>query len=97
MVQREINRLAGLCAIIPEGRILPSLLDPSAEKRLVQLDADKEKFFDHMAETQKSKQGELRAWDRLDRESSICALKSELAEGHLQRMADESIGRGTLF
>jgi hypothetical protein len=46
---------------------------------------------------QRSKRAELRDWDRLDRESSICALKSELAEGNLQRMADESIGGGILF
>ncbi|KXG52626.1 uncharacterized protein PGRI_078820 [Penicillium griseofulvum] len=95
--QRGINHLAGLCTIIPEGRSLPSLLDPAVEKRLAQLDVDKEKLLEQIAETQRSKRAELRDWDRLDRESSICALKSELAEGHLQRMADESIGGGNLF
>ncbi|KAJ5189788.1 hypothetical protein N7472_008802 [Penicillium cf. griseofulvum] len=95
--QRGINHLAGLCTIIPEGRSLPSLLDPAMEKRLAQLDVDKEKLLEQIAETQRSKRAELRDWDRLDRESSICALKSELAEGHLQRMADESIGGGNLF
>ncbi|KGO60410.1 hypothetical protein PEX2_033990 [Penicillium expansum] len=78
-------------------RSLPSLLDPAVEKRLAQLDVDKEKLLEQIAETQRSKRAELRDWDRLDRESSICALKSELAEGHLQRMADESIGGGNLF
>lgn len=82
---------------MPEGRSLPSLLDPAVEKRLAQLDVDKEKLLEQIAETQRSKRAELRDWDRLDRESSICALKSELAEGHLQRMADESIGGGNLF
>ncbi|CRL27939.1 unnamed protein product [Penicillium camemberti] len=97
LAQRGVNHLAGLCTIIPEGRSLPSLLDPAVEKRLAQLDVDKEKLLEQIAETQRSKRAELRDWDRLDRESSICALKSELAEGHLQRMADESIGGGNLF
>lgn len=75
----------------------PSVLDTATEKRLTQLEADRERLLDQMAETQRSKRAGLRDWDRLDRESSICALKSELAEGHLQRMADESIGGGVLF
>jgi hypothetical protein len=87
----------GLSTLIPEGKVLPSLLDPVVEKRLFQLDADKEKLLEQIAETQRSKRVELRDWDRLDRESAVCALKSELAEGHLQRMADESIGGGILF
>ncbi|KAJ5794440.1 hypothetical protein N7457_001039 [Penicillium paradoxum] len=97
LAQKGTNHLAGLCTVILEGRSLPSLLDPAAEKRLIQLDVDKEKLLEQMAETQRSKRAGLRDWDKLDRESSICALKSELAEGHLQRMADESIGSATLF
>lgn len=83
--------------MIPGGRALPSPLDAATEKRLSQLEVDREKLLEQMAETQRSKRAGLRDWDRLDRESSICALKSELAEGHLQRMADESIGGGVLF
>lgn len=94
---RGPNHLAGLGAVIPGGRILPSILDAAIEKRLTQLDTDREKLLDQVAETQRSKRAGLRDWDRLDRESSICALKSELAEGHLQRMADESMGGGVLF
>lgn len=94
---RPINHLAGLSPIIPGGRVLPSTLDLVTEKRLAQLDVDREKLLEQIAETQKSKRAELREWDKLDRESSISALKSELAEGHLQRMAEESIGGGILF
>jgi hypothetical protein len=72
-------------------------LDAATEKRISQLEVDKEKLLEQMAEKQRLKRAGLREWDRLDRESSICALKSELAEGHLQRMADESIGGGVLF
>lgn len=94
---RGPNHLAGLGSVVPGGRALPSPLDAATEKRLSQLEVDREKLLEQMAETQRSKRAGLRNWDRLDRESSICALKSELAEGHLQRMADESIGGGVLF
>lgn len=96
-VPKGPNHLAGLNVIIPGGKLLPSSVDPATEKRLSQLEVDREKLLEHVAETQKSKRAGLRDWDRLDREISICALKSELAEGHLQRMADESIGGGIPF
>ncbi|KAJ5100178.1 hypothetical protein N7456_006230 [Penicillium angulare] len=91
------NHLAGLCTVIPGGKLLPPVLDGVSEKRLSQLEADQEKLVEQMAEVQRSKRAVLRDWDRLDHESSICALKSELAEGHLQRMADETIGGGIPF
>ncbi|KAJ5095174.1 hypothetical protein N7532_007465 [Penicillium argentinense] len=94
---RNPNFLAGLGSIIPGGRALPSTLDVGTEKRLAQLESDKEKLLDQMRETQRPRRSGLRDWDRLDRESSICALKSELAEGHLQRMADESTGGGIMY
>ncbi|KAJ5461061.1 uncharacterized protein N7458_002613 [Penicillium daleae] len=92
------SHLAGLSSITPGGRAFPSTLDPVTEKRLLQLESDREKLLEQVMETQRTKRAGLRDWDRLDRESSICALKSELAEGHLQRMAEESsIGGGVLF
>ncbi|KAJ5345536.1 hypothetical protein N7452_003540 [Penicillium brevicompactum] len=94
---RGPNYLAGVSALIPEGKSFSNFLDPAVEKRLCQLETDREKLLEQIAETQRTKRVELRDWDRLDRESAICALKSELAEGHLQRMADESIGGGILF
>lgn len=94
---RGPNYLAGVSALIPEGKSFSNFLDPAVEKRLGQLETDREKLLEQIAETQRTKRVELRDWDRLDRESAICALKSELAEGHLQRMADESIGGGILF
>ncbi|KAJ5833163.1 hypothetical protein N7474_001474 [Penicillium riverlandense] len=94
---RFTNHLAGLCSVTPGGRTLPSLLDPVTEKRLSQLEADQVKLLEQIAETQRAKRTGLRDWDKLDRESSISALRSELAEGHLQRMADESIGGSILF
>ncbi|KAJ5698253.1 hypothetical protein N7462_000258 [Penicillium macrosclerotiorum] len=91
------THMTGLGSIIPGGRTLPSMLDAATERRLAQLEVDRERLLDQVLETQRSKRAGLRDWDRLDRESSICALKSELAEGHLQRMADESIRGGVLF
>lgn len=91
------NHLAGLNTVLPGGRILPSALDAATEKRFSQLEADQEKLLEQLAEAQRSKRAGLRDWDRLDRETSICALKSELAEGHLQRMADESLAGGIPF
>ncbi|KAJ5722114.1 hypothetical protein N7488_000149 [Penicillium malachiteum] len=96
-VPKPPGHLAGLATVIPAGRVLPSGLDPVAEKRLAQLEADHERLLQQMAETQRQKRAGLRDWDRLDHESSICALKSELADGHLQRMADEAIGGGVPF
>ncbi|KAF7621795.1 hypothetical protein AFLA_012084 [Aspergillus flavus NRRL3357] len=85
---RYMNHLTGLSSIISGGRCLPSDLDALTEKRLSQLDADRDRLMEQIADTQRSKRVGIRDWDRLDRDSSICALKSELAEGHLQRIAD---------
>ncbi|KAB8214186.1 hypothetical protein BDV33DRAFT_183163 [Aspergillus novoparasiticus] len=85
---RYMNYLTGLSSIISGGRCLPSDLDALTEKRLSQLDADRDRLMEQIADTQRSKRVGIRDWDRLDRDSSICALKSELAEGHLQRIAD---------
>lgn len=78
----------GLNTIIPGGRLHPLELDSMTEKRLSQLDADRDRLFEQISESQKLKRAGLRDWDKLDRESSICALKSELAEGHLQCITD---------
>ncbi|KAL4746010.1 hypothetical protein BDW72DRAFT_185719 [Aspergillus terricola var. indicus] len=85
---RHAKYLVGLNMIVPGGKLAPTELDTIAEKRLSQLDADKDRLFNQIAESQKLKRAGLRDWDKLDRESSICALKSELAEGHLQCITD---------
>ncbi|KAL4915564.1 hypothetical protein BDW62DRAFT_188114 [Aspergillus aurantiobrunneus] len=92
---RYSKYLVGLTAVVPGGKLPPSEVDNLTEKRLSQLDTDKDRLFEQIAESQKLKRDGLRDWDRLDRESSICALKSELAEGHLQCITDSSgvIGR----
>jgi hypothetical protein len=87
-VSRLSKYLVGLNTIVPGGKLAPSEFHSSTEKRVSQLDTDKDRLFEQIAEIQKQKRTRLRDWERLDRESSICALKSELAEGHLQCITD---------
>lgn len=75
-------------AIIPGGKPLPSGFDPAAEKRLAQLEADKEKLLEQIAEKQRIKRAGLREWDKLSRETATSALRSDLAEGSLQRLTE---------
>jgi len=84
--------------ILAGGKLLPSILDPAAEKRLSQLEADKVRLLEQISEKQSSKGAELKDWDRLDRESATGALRSELAEGHLQRITEgEDSKKSTAF
>lgn len=95
--QRFSSYLVGISNIVPGGKLLPSNTDPSTEKRLSQLETDKEKLLGQISEKQKNKRSGLRDWERLSRESATGALRSELAEGHLQRMTDgDGIG-GSAF
>ncbi|RJE26086.1 hypothetical protein PHISCL_01611 [Aspergillus sclerotialis] len=87
-VQKFTNHLAGLCSVIPGGKLFPSSLDTTAEKRLAQLEADRERLFEQAAASQRLKRLVIMDWDKLDRESSVSDLKSELAEGHLQCITD---------
>jgi hypothetical protein len=83
------NYLATLPAVVSGGRLLPSTFDFSIEKRLVNLKADEEKLAEQALEKQRLKRLGLQDWDRLQRESALNALRSELAEVHLQRMTEE--------
>jgi hypothetical protein len=84
--------------LVPGGKLLPSGRDPNSEKRLAQLEADKERLVEQIAEKQKTKRASLREWDKLSRETATSALRSDLAEAHLHRMTDgDGIGGGTAF
>lgn len=96
--QKIPNHLAGLCPVVPGGKLFSSSLDPTTEKRLSQLEADRERLFEQFAESQKWKRLVIMDWDKLDRESSVGDLKSELADGHLQCITDgESAHLGVTF
>lgn len=87
--QRFMHHVANVPAIVPGGKLLPSGLDPASERRLAQLEEDKKKLLDQIEEKQRAKRAGLRDWERLERESAREGLKSELAEGHLNRMTGE--------
>lgn len=74
---------------MPGGRSLSSALDLNMERRLAQYEADEEKSLEQAAEKQQLKRLGLQEWDRLGRDGALNALKSELAESHLQKMTDE--------
>lgn len=96
--QKLTSHLAGMCSIMPGGKLFSTCFDSAIERRLLHLNADKARLFDQVAQRQASKRAGMKDWDRLDRESSISTLKSELAEGHLQRITGgESVQIGTLF
>ena len=77
---------------------MASALDNTTEKRLMQLEADRERLFGHVTDSQKARRLGIMDWDKLDRESSISALRSELADGHLQRISDgEGMPMGITF
>lgn len=83
------NYLATLPTIVSGGRLLPWAFDFAIEKRLMNLKADEEKLAEQVLEKQHLKRTGLRDWERLQRESALNALRSELAEVHLQRMTEE--------
>ena len=83
--------------IIPGGKLQPSGMEPDREKRLAQLEADREKLLEQIEEKQRAKRASLRDWERLERESETAALRSELAEGHLERMSSDGGIGGTAF
>lgn len=95
--QRFSQHLNNVPAIVPGGKLLPSGLDPQAEKRLAQLEEDKKKLLEAIEEKQKQKRAGLREWDKAERESAREGLKSELAEGHLDRMTGEGGMGGSAF
>ncbi|KAF9882650.1 endoplasmic reticulum retention protein [Aspergillus nanangensis] len=88
---KYMSHLTGVPSIIPGGRLLPSSFEVMAEKRLYQLELDKDRLLEQISNCQKQTRAEIKDWDRLDQENSVCALKSELAEGHLQRITEGEI------
>ena len=67
------------------------------EKRLAQLEDEKKKLMDAIEEKQKIKRQGLREWDDLERSSRRDGLRSELAEGHLERLSGEGGSGGAAF
>ncbi|KAL9101393.1 MAG: hypothetical protein Q9187_009252, partial [Circinaria calcarea] len=86
---RFSQHLSSSPSIVPGGKSLPSGLDPAQERRLQQLEDDKKKLLEAIEEKQRAKRQGLREWDKSERESRREGLRSELAEGHLDRLSGE--------
>ena len=80
--------------IVEGGKKLPSLMDPEHEKKLSQIEEEKKRLEAAIEEKQRVKRAGLRDWERLEREAKRDALRSELAEGHLERLSGD-VGGGT--
>ncbi|MCJ1483081.1 hypothetical protein MMC06_003247 [Schaereria dolodes] len=95
--QRFHQHLGSLPAIIPGGKVAPSGLDLAQEKRLQQLEDDKKKLLEAIEEKQRAKRAGLREWEKAERESAREALRSELAEGHLEKLSGDGAMGGAAY
>lgn len=81
--------------IVPGGKSAPSAADPNTEKKLQQLEEEKKKLEEAIAERQRAKRAGLRDWETKERESKRDGLRSELAEQGLEKMGmGEGVGVG---
>ena len=69
-------------------------MDSEHDRKLNQIEDEKKRLEAMIEEKQRGKRAGLRDWDRMEREAKRDALRSELAEGHLERMSGEVGGRG---
>ena len=81
--------------LLPQGKLLPSGLPPDQEKRIKLLEAEAERMRAEIAEKQRAKREVLNEWEVRERESEREALRSGLAESHLQALVegDNGVGR----
>ena len=85
--QRFSQHLSTVPTVVPGGRRTSSGLEPGQEKRLQQLEDDRKKLLEQIEEKQRSKRQALREWEKSERDSAREGLRSELAEGHLDRLS----------
>lgn len=76
------------------GERLPPLHDPTKADRLEEEAARLRKLID---EKEARKRQGLREWDKLEREASTSALKSELAEEHLRELTGQGESGAAAF
>ena len=86
------NPLGNLEKPVEGGKKLPSTLDPKQEARLRQLEDEQKKLVEQIEEKERLKRQKVREWDDAERESRREGLKSELAEGHLERLSGDGGG-----
>ncbi|KAL9111442.1 MAG: hypothetical protein Q9227_004119 [Pyrenula ochraceoflavens] len=79
------NYLANTEKIVSGGKALPPI-NPEHDKRVRQLESEAEKMREIIAEKQKLKRAAVREWEDRERDSESAALKSDLAERHLEKL-----------
>ena len=79
---------------VPGGQKLPELIDTS---KILKLEEEARKLRELIEAKEAAKRGGLREWEALGREADNAALRSELAEEHLQSMSGEWEGGGEAF
>lgn len=88
------NVLSVLPTAIEGGKKAPSALDPSSERKLIQLEDETRRLKEELEEKLTAKRKGLKVWDKLARESKREGERSELAEGHLDRLGGGGMGGG---
>lgn len=91
------QHLATTEKIVPDGKLLPSGMNPEAERKLKVLEAEAEKLRVDIAEKQKAKREAINEWEVRERESEREALRSELAEESLQKLVEGEDGGMAAF
>jgi len=95
VAERKVNLyLASLPIVIEGGQRAPDLYDRS---RLDKLEEDAERLRKLVDEKQVRKRRGLREWERLERESRVAGLRSELAEDSVARISGEVGGGSAAF
>ncbi|KZF20667.1 hypothetical protein L228DRAFT_249448 [Xylona heveae TC161] len=95
--QHFTHHLSTIPALVPGGKILPSILKPEVVEKLTRLEEEKRKLMDLIDDKMIKKRLLLRDWERLERESAREGLKSDLAEQQLSIMTDEGGLGGSAF
>lgn len=86
--------MAGLAQIIPGGKIDPTAsgVTPDVAARLKKREEEEQALRDDLKAKEEKLRDSLNNWDKLSRESSSMALRSELSERHVRMLAGEGVG-----
>ena len=84
--------------IIPGGRLSPSWtpmvlgVTKELEPHYRKLREEEEKIREELSQKQEKLRKNMYVWNRLDRESKACKVRSELSEQSMNALAGEGVG-----
>jgi hypothetical protein len=86
--------MAGMPQIIPGGRVDPTATGIPAEiaQRLKRKEEEAEILREELHAKQEKLRQSLKGWDKLSRDASSMALRTELSERHVRMLAGEGVG-----